>query len=83
MGEDFINYPTKLCLPDQAVRSACIFWRGGVVKKAGHDLNVHADAGDFLASQRAVNRGNPLSRYDPIGWADREGYYNKLLEAAQ
>lgn len=42
----------------------------------------YADMGErgFRAYSNAINRGNPAAKADPIGWADRQRCYRKVMD---
>ncbi len=55
---------------------ACLTWTS---QDSVGNLNDWADRGQFRACCNGINRGNPRSRYNPIGWAGRQRAYKKAL----
>ncbi len=62
LGIDLEAEPERLAEPENAARSAAIFWDG-------KDLNTLADAGEFIKITRRINGGTN-------GLAERQALYN-------
>lgn len=69
----FVDNPRKLA----DVRWA---WLGGIWFWQAHGIWAHGNRGDFLATQRAVNLGNPTSAHTPVGMTARTAWYRAWLE---
>lgn len=65
MGLDLVNHPELLEIPENALRSACQFWKD-------NNLNELADASMFKALTKRINGG-----YN--GLEERTALYNKAL----
>jgi predicted chitinase len=70
VGVDLINDPDRAAEPDLAILLACLFWEDS-------RLNPLADADDAKRISRAINRGDPNSKYpanneqERIDWTER------------
>jgi len=74
LGLDLINFPTLLCEPVNAARSAAWFWQR-------NNLNKWADCGDFDGVCDVVNRGHKTQREgDANGYADRVAAHERAKE---
>jgi putative chitinase len=62
---DLVNHPELLEVPENALKSACQFWKD-------NNLNALADSGDFKALTKKINGG-----YN--GLAERTALYNKAV----
>lgn len=71
---DLINHPELLSQPNDAALSAAWYWHN-------RNLSVLADAGNFLATQRAVNLGNPNSKGMPLEYSQRLALYGAAKKA--
>lgn len=71
-GIPFADDPTAIENPANWVISACVTW---TAHPSAGDLNKFADAGNFKACCNGINRGNPYSTLDPIGWSDRQHWF--------
>ena len=67
LGVDLLEEPERLEEPVLACRSAAWFWQS-------RGLNELADKQDFLRITRKINGGTN-------GWADRQKYYQRALDA--
>jgi putative chitinase len=64
-GLDLACNPQLAEQPDTALHIACLYW-------SEHRLNDYADANNILAVSNGINRGNPASIREPIGYAARK-----------
>ena len=71
----FADDPSQAENPDNWVTVIILTWREHV-----GDLNHYAKAGNLKACCNGINRGNPRSRYNPIGWSHRKRGYRRALE---
>lgn len=63
-GIDFENRPDLMAVPSIGILTACMYWdRNG--------LNAYADRDEGTAIGNGINRGNPKSKLQPNGAADR------------
>lgn len=69
LGHDFVSSPDSVRSPDNAMQTACWWWKT-------HGCNELADVPDFEAVTRRVNGG--LTHYDR-----RKAYYDRALAALQ
>lgn len=68
LGIDLEANPELLEQPSLSLKAALIRWQQ-------HDLNRFADRHYIRAIGNALNRGNPYSRYEPIGAKSREQWF--------
>lgn len=69
---DLLNHPELLEQPDNAIKAAVAFWNI-------NGLTKYADTGEFEKISKAINRGNPNSKYPANGNAERNSFYKQLL----
>lgn len=69
-----VEHPELLQTPDNAATSAAWFW-------SNNKLSPFAEAGNFLATQRAVNLGNPNSKGMPLDYSQRLALYGAAKKA--
>ena len=75
-GVPYVDDPQHFDQVDEnALRIACLTWS----RQALGDLNTWADRGLFRACCNGINRGNPRSNRNPIGWADRQAAHARAL----
>lgn len=74
-GKPWADRPELFDEVSGCVEPACLVW----TRQAIGDLNVWADKGLFRACCNGINRGNPKSSYNPIGWDDRQAWHRKAL----
>ena len=67
-GVDLETYPEQIEDPAVALKAALWFW-------TSHDLNRFADHNYGRAIGNGINRGNPYSSHDPIGYEDRSRWF--------
>lgn len=74
IGADLAGNPDLIEDPLISLHAAC--WEFSKWLK-------YADMGErgFRALQNAINRGNPASSLDPIGWSDRQWWYRRVRDA--
>jgi len=66
LSADLVDDPDLVYEPEVLLRIVGETWT-----KRTTDLNKLADAGAYKKVCNAINRGNPNSRYNPIGWSHR------------
>jgi putative chitinase len=74
IGVDLGNKPELIENAEISLKAAC--WEFSQHLK-------YCDMGErgWKSVCNAINRGNPLSKYDPIGWADRQIWYSRACDA--
>jgi len=74
IGVDLGNKPELIEDAEISLKAAC--WEFSQHLK-------YCDMGErgWKSVCNAINRGNPLSKYDPIGWADRQIWYSRACDA--
>lgn len=74
LGIDCVEHPELLETPENACRSAGLFWQE-------NNINKWADAGDIDGVSDKVNKGRKTAAYgDTNGWKDRLEIYNRAME---
>lgn len=74
LGIDCVEHPELLESPENACRSAGLFWKE-------NNLNAYADIGDIDGVSDKVNKGRKTKAYgDTNGWADRLAIYNRAMK---
>lgn len=74
----FLDVPTTIEQPQAWLPAAVITWTD---HPSAGNLNLIADKGNFKGCCNGINRGNPFSSLDPIGWADRQEWLQKWTAA--
>lgn len=74
-GKPWADDPALFDQVKDSVEPACLVWTS---QDLGN-LNDWADRGLFRACCNGINRGDPRSAYNPIGWPQRQEWYRKAL----
>lgn len=70
---DLVNHPELLEIPLNAIKAAIWYWET-------NNLSHYAELGEFEKISKAINRGNPDSKYPAIGNDERNLNYSRLLK---
>lgn len=74
-GKPWADQPSLFDQVMGCVEPACLVWTS---QDLGN-LNTWADRGQFRATCNGINRGNPRSSLNPIGWDHRQNWHRKAL----
>jgi putative chitinase len=69
-GADLEAHPELIEIPINSSNAGCAEWKS-------LNLNTFADAGNFKACCNGINRGNPNSTGNPIGWDERKAWFRR------
>jgi len=74
-GKPWVDDPALFDQVRNCVEPACLVWTSQPLG----NLNDWADKGLFRACCNGINRGDPRSKYNPIGWGHRQEWHRKAL----
>ncbi len=73
VGLDLEGSPETVEDPEIALRIAIWYWQR-------YRLSEFADCNYLRATHNQINRGNPYSKHDPNGWADRQRWFKRAWD---